>query len=119
MKYFLKNHFKSYRPAVKGILKTLRKQSNIWIDLIAAVGVVFLAFYLKVSKIEGAILILCIALVLSAELVNTAIEVSLNYLAKEHHVDVETAKDIAAGGVLVAAVGAAIIGLLIFLPYIL
>lgn len=81
--------------------------------------VILASFYFHVSRVEWLILILCIAFVISAELINTAIEISLDYLAKEHHVKVEAAKDIAAGGVLVTAIGAAIIGLIIFLPYLL
>lgn len=117
MKHFLKKHLKSYGPAADGIIKTLRTQSNIWIDLVIAVLVIAAAFYFQVSKVEWLILILCTVMVLSAELINTAIEISLDYLVKEHHVEVGAAKDIAAGGVLVVVIGAAIIGILIFGPH--
>lgn len=119
MPHRLIKHFHSYRFAITGIFKTLRIQSNIWIHLVAAVLVLMAAFWFRVTRTEVLVILLCIGMVISAELLNTAIEVSLNYLAKEHHVDVEAAKDIAAGGVLVASIIAAMIGLIVFLPYLL
>lgn len=118
MPHRLTRHFRSYRFAIAGIFKTLRTQSNIWIHLVAACLVLMAAFWFKITRSEVLVILLCIGLVITAELLNTAIEVSLNYLSKEHHVDVEAAKDIAAGGVLVASIIAVIVGLIVFLPYV-
>ena len=79
--------------------------------------VILVAYYFKVTKIEWLVLILTISAVLVVELVNTSIEVTLNYLTKEHNLDVKAAKDIAAGAVLVASIASVIIGLIVFVPY--
>ena len=78
---------------------------------------ILVAYYFKVTKIEWLVLILTISAVLVVELVNTSIEVTLNYLTKEHNLDVKAAKDIAAGAVLVASIASVIIGLIVFVPY--
>ncbi len=80
--------------------------------------VVLTGLYFNISRADWLILVLTIAGVLTAELINTSIEVTLNYLAKEHHLDVKAAKDIAAGAVLVTCIAAVIIGLIIFSHYI-
>lgn len=115
-RYFTK-HFSSYRFAVKGISHTLKSQSNIWVMMPAATLVLLLAWYFQVKTNEWLILILIITIVLSLELINTSIESVLNFLYKEHHEDIRVAKDVAAGAVLIAAVASAVIGLMIFWPY--
>lgn len=76
-----------------------------------------LAWYFQVKTNEWLVLILIITIVLSLELINTSIESVLNFLHKEHHEDIRVAKDVAAGAVLIAAVASAVIGLMIFWPY--
>lgn len=113
----INRHFRSYGFAINGIFKTLKRQSNIWIHLTAAFVVIVAGWHFRLTRIEWVLVIFAIGLVISAELLNTALEVTLNYLAKEHHLDVEAAKDIAAGAVLISSIAAAMIGGLIFLPH--
>lgn len=116
---FFKRRLNSFRFALNGLFATLRTQSNIWVQIPIGLAVLLAAFYFKVTRTEWLILVLTIAGVLTAELINTSTEVTLNYLSKEHHLDVKAAKDIAAGAVLIASIASVIIGLIIFLPYIL
>ena len=118
MKTLFESRLNSFHFALNGLFATLRTQSNIWVQTPIGVLVVLAGLYFNISRAEWLILVLTIAGVLTAELINTSIEVTLNYLAKEHHLDVKAAKDIAAGAVLVSCIASVVIGLLIFLPYI-
>lgn len=108
-------HFFSY--AWEGIRYALRHHRSFAIQVLVGFLVIGLGLILGVTKTEWLILLLVVFAVLVAELLNTAVETALDYVAKEHHVDVKVAKDVAAGGVLVTAIGAVVIGLIIFLPY--
>lgn len=114
---FLKKRILSFRWAFLGIADLLRHHHNAWIHLLAAVVVVGLGLVLGVSRLEWCILILCIAQVLALEAVNSAIEYLADRISTEQHPLLGKAKDIAAGAVLISAIGAAIIGVLIFVPY--
>ena len=107
---------RSFGYALCGIATTLRSGRNARIQLAIAVAVVVLAFFLRVSRGEWAVLIVTIGLVLAAEAINTAIEGVVDLLSPEHHARAKVAKDVAAGAVLVAAIAAAIVGLLILGP---
>lgn len=113
---FLRRHFYSFIFAINGLKKALSSWSNLWVELLAAILVFFFGIIFNIPKVEWLIVIWCIGLVISLELMNSAIEVVLDFLHKEHHEDIKKAKDIAAGAVLVAALTSAVIGLLIFGP---
>ncbi len=81
-------------------------------------AVLLLALILKVSSIDMAVLILTIAVVLGLELLNSQVEKTLDILKPEYDERVREIKDIAAAAVLIASIGSAVIGILIFLPYI-
>jgi len=89
------------------------------IHFIAALAVLFTALFLRVSPIEFALLALSILFVLFAELINTAVEAVVDLASPDFHPLAKTAKDTAAGAVLVAACGAGIMGYLILAKYIL
>ncbi len=78
-----------------------------------------LGIYFRINRYEMSILGMVILLVISSEMINTAIEEMVNLITSERKKEAKIAKDVAAGMVLVAAVGAAIIGSLIFTPYVL
>ncbi|MGI9950806.1 diacylglycerol kinase family protein [Moorellaceae bacterium AZ2] len=107
---------KKFRAAFTGLLFALRTQSNMAIHLSAAAAALGLAYYLQVRDWEWVALILTITLVLAAEIFNTALEAAVNLYSPQYHPLARVAKDVAAGAVLVAALGAVIVGLLIFLP---
>lgn len=107
---------RSFRNAGRGIGSLLARQRNARIHLVAAVAVVALGAVLRVSRFEWAVLILCIALVITAEALNTAVEELADALHPDEHPGIGRAKDVAAAGVLVAALLAAVVGALVFAP---
>jgi diacylglycerol kinase len=111
-----KKFIRSFKYARAGAEHALRTQRNIWIHLGIGLLVVGLAVGLKTDRIEMAVLILTIAFVIAAEMINTAIEEVVNLAKPEHHPLAALAKNVAAGAVLVAASGAVLVGLLIFVP---
>lgn len=110
----LQSLLNSFRCAVRGLLLCLKTQRNFRLELIIALWVTAGALALELSRVETAILLLCCALVLSAELLNTAVELAVDLCCQKPHPLAGAAKDAAAGGVLLAAFIAAVIGVLTF-----
>lgn len=113
-----RNNVLSFKYAMEGIWTALKEEPNLKFHFIIALVVVTLAVVLNVSEVEWLILILTMGLVVSLELTNTAIEELVNSFTENEHPAAKKAKDVAAGAVLVSSVTALIIGLFIFLPYI-
>ena len=109
---------KAFGYAVKGLAYVFRTQHAMWFHSFTASCVIAAGVYLHVSLADWRWLVLAITLVWTAEAMNTAIESVCDALHPEHHRLIGTAKDVAAGSVLVAALGAAIIGALVFVPYV-
>lgn len=103
--------------AYEGLIYVMRFHRSFRIQLAVGALVIAGAWYLRVHIQDWLVLIIAMVFVLVTELVNTAIETTLDYFAKEHHVDVKNAKDVAAGAVLVASLGSALLGILVFLRY--
>lgn len=93
-----------------------KSQSNARIELIIAGIVIITGFLLRISSAEWIIILLCIALVLSMEGINTSIEIFADKLHPEFDKEIGKAKDVAAGAVLITALITAIIGIIIFAP---
>ncbi|HTH30540.1 MAG TPA: diacylglycerol kinase family protein, partial [Lacibacter sp.] len=89
---------------------------NMRIHVAEAVLACIAGFYFNLSAVEWTIIILCIVLVISFELINTAIEELCNMIHPEQHPVIKKIKDISAGAVLLAATGSVIAALIIFLP---
>lgn len=109
---------KSFGYALSGLGFMLRSQHNAWIHLVATAAVVAAGLALQISAQDWRWIVVAIAMVWVAEIVNTAFEHLCNVVQPEFHVSVKTAKDVAAGAVLIAAIGAAIIGVMVFWPYV-
>jgi len=109
---------RSFRYAANGIVLMLRTQHNAWVHAVATVVVVIAGWRLGVSASDWRWLVFAIAMVLAAEGFNTAIESVCDLVSPDYHALVEKAKDVAAGAVLVCAIGAALIGALTFWPYV-
>jgi diacylglycerol kinase len=107
---------RSFSHALAGISHGLRTQANLRIHFAAAIGVTFAGLLLQISTLEWAILVVTITIVMSAELLNTAIEAAVDRVGSESHPLSKVAKDAAAGAVLIGAIGSVIVGLLIFGP---
>lgn len=106
----------SFSFAFKGISHALKNELNIKIHGVAAAVVVLLGFWLHLSRLEWVVILLTIGAVISLELVNTAVERTVDLVTKEYHPLAKQAKDLAAGAVLFFAFIAVIIGTIIFLP---
>ena len=104
----------SFKYAIEGIISSFKTERNIKIHISAMIIVIICGILLKLDKIEWCIIIIAIVTVISAELFNTAIETVVDMISPEKNEKAKLAKDIAAGGVLVIAIGSAIIGLIIF-----
>ncbi len=115
----LQKRIKSFGYAFKGIASLFTSQPNARIHAIVLSLVVMAGFYFKVDKTEWLTIVLISALVLSAEAMNTAVEFVVDLVSPDYHPLAGKAKDVAAAAVLLAAFGAVIIGLIIFLPKIL
>ena len=114
-----RNIFESFRCAFKGLLYVLKTQRNMRIHIYMATAVILAGVILGLTAIEVAILCCVISFVLIAEVVNTTLEVNLDFLnGKKMHPTVKTIKDILSGVVLIASVNAVIVGSVIFLPYV-
>lgn len=107
--------FHSFGFAMQGI-KTAMREQNIRFHMLSALIVIIAGLWTGVSTVEWLILIVVIALVIGAELINTAIEHVVNLASPAIHPLAKDAKDVAAGAVLVFACMSVIIGLLIFIP---
>jgi len=106
--------FKSFGYALKGMLIAIREEQNMRIHLVAIAVVTIAGIYLGLNAIEWAIIGLTIGLVISLEMVNSAIESIVDHLSPEFHKEAGKIKDLAAGAVLVAAIVATVIAVYIF-----
>ncbi len=107
----------SLRYALIGLWYILKSERNARIHLLAAGAVFSLGLFLGLSNAELAAIFFAILLVFLAEIMNTAIEKTLDLIDSKRRPEIKLIKDMAAGAVLVAAVGATIIGTAIFYPY--
>ncbi|MFR3060694.1 MAG: diacylglycerol kinase family protein [Holdemanella porci] len=107
---------KSFGYAFEGIFTCIRKERNMKIHCIMAVLVVIAGIILKLSPVEWCICLGLFGLVMALELVNTAVESVVDLVTSEYKPLAKIAKDTAAGAVLIAAIMAAIAGLIIFVP---
>lgn len=104
----------SFNYAVSGIITSIKTERNMLIHYIIAILVLGLSLFFDFSRIEFLILLFATTLVVVAELINTAIEKTIDLVVKDYHPMAKVAKDIAAGAVLIAALNAIIVGYLLF-----
>ncbi|HSO93826.1 MAG TPA: diacylglycerol kinase family protein [Candidatus Dormibacteraeota bacterium] len=109
----------SFRHAGQGLSWAVSSQANLRFHLVAAAAVLLAALLFHFTAIEFVGLVLCFAVVIAAELFNTSLEVLIDYAWPERHPMIGRAKDVAAAAVLMAAIGTALVGLLLFARHIL
>ena len=107
---------KSFTHAGRGIKIFIKTTHNAWIHIIVAVIVVILGFRFGLSEAEWGLIVFAIGMVMTAEALNTAIEIDIDLTSPEYHPYARNTKDVAAGAVLIATLTAIAIGLIIFLP---
>ena len=117
--FSLSGRLRSFKYAFAGIAVMLKTQHNAWIHLVATVCTVVCGVYLGFSTAEWCWIVLAILAVWTAEALNTAFEFLADVASPEFHPLVKKSKDVAAGAVLISAIGAVVIGALIVVPHIL
>ncbi|TAN18448.1 MAG: diacylglycerol kinase family protein [Chitinophagaceae bacterium] len=115
-KFSVKARIESFVYAFAGLKRFFLTEHNVWIHSVAALLAIILSFLLKISALEWVGVLFAIGLVLCAEAFNTCIEKMMDKLWPQQDETVKYVKDLAAGAVLIAAIVAAIIGIIIFLP---
>lgn len=106
----------SFKYAVEGFTSSFKTERNMKIHIIIMMLVIMAGILLKINKYEWIICIICFSIVIGGELFNTAIETVVDMVMPHKDEKAKLAKDISASGVLVLAIGTAIIGLMIFVP---
>lgn len=114
--FSIKARLKSFAYAFNGIIALIKNEHNARIHLFATICVIPAGFFFHLSAGEWIAVIFAIGFVFSAEAVNSAIEYLADFVSPGRHELIRLAKDIAAAAVLFAAITAAIVGLIIFLP---
>jgi diacylglycerol kinase (ATP) len=113
----IKKRLASFKYACNGLAYVLKTQHNAWLHVAIALAVITSATYLNITVRDWCWLIVAITLVWFAETINTAFEYVCDVVSPQYHVSVQAAKDIAAGAVLICAAGAALLGAMVFWPY--
>lgn len=109
-----RNLIDSFNYAIEGILHVFKTQRNMKIHFAIAMAVLFFCLFLDLTRVEFVIILFTISLVLIAEMINTAIETTIDMLVKNYNPMAKIAKNVAAGAVLIAAVNSVLVAYLIF-----
>lgn len=112
----MKARLKSFGYAMNGIREVIKSEMNMRIHLAASLLVIIMGLIFSINWIEWIFIIICIALVLSAEIANTVVEKYLNAIHPEFNPKIGLIKDMAAAAVLILALSSFSIGMIIFLP---
>jgi len=112
----MKKRIKSFKYAIRGIQDVISGEMNMRIHLFIAVLVVIFGLVFNISNVEWLVCVMCFAVVMTAEMINTAIETVVDLVRPSKHELARKAKDVAAGAVLLSAFFSAIAGLMIFVP---
>ncbi|MET3208887.1 UNVERIFIED_CONTAM: undecaprenol kinase [Paenibacillus sp. PvR008] len=104
----------TFRYAAEGVMYALRTQINMRIHVVMAFLVIAAGLSLRISRLDWLFVSVAIAMVVVAELINTAVEAAIDLISPDIHPLAKAAKDTAAGAVLLAAVFAVIIGIFVF-----
>ncbi len=113
---FLKSRANSFRCAFSGWWYVIRTQRNAWIHALVSALVIAICLWLRLKPHDWALIIIAIAMVWTAEFINTALEAVVDLASPQDHVLARVGKDVGAAAVLIAAASAALIGLLIIGP---
>jgi len=116
IKSFFLSRITAIGHALRGWQYVLKTQHNAWIHSSVATLVILMGFWLKIPARDWAVLVLAIAMVFTAEFINTAIEAVVDLASPKKHPLAKVGKDVGAGAVLVAALAGVLIGLLILGP---
>jgi diacylglycerol kinase len=116
LKQFITSRIAAFGHAFRGWSYVLQTQHNAWIHSLVATLVILVGLWLGLPTRDWAVLVLAIAMVFTAEFINTSIEAVVDLASPVHHPLAKVGKDVGAGAVLVSALAAVLIGLLILGP---
>ena len=105
---------KAFNAAIEGILYTFKSERNMKIHYCLAVAVLIISLFFDLTKVEMLLLTFAISLVVISEMFNTAIEKSIDMITEEYNPLAKIAKDVAAGGVLIATLNSVVVGYILF-----
>ena len=113
---FLRLRLNSFGPALEGWWYVLRTQQNAWIHTVFSVAAFLLSWWLQIERRDWVLILLTVGLVWMAEFINTALEAVVDLASPQNHPLAKVGKDIGAAAVLIAAIGAVLVGLLVLGP---
>jgi diacylglycerol kinase (ATP) len=113
----LRKWLKSTNFAIEGVLHGAKTQRHLRYHFFSTAFILFLSFLLGVTRMEFIAISLAVMMVITAEMLNSAVEVVVDIVSPEYSEKARVAKDIAAGAVLISAFGAAVLGYIIIFPY--
>jgi diacylglycerol kinase len=116
MREFIRSRILSFRYAFTGWWYVIRTQRNAWIHAVFSITVLLLCLWLGLSRMEWALIIVAIAMVWTAEFINTSMEAMIDLASPDQHQLAKISKDVGAAAVLIASVSSALIGLLVMGP---
>lgn len=119
MDKLIRRHTISFKNAFAGLLWAVKTQPNFRIHIALSIGALVLGSLLSISYIEMVIIIFTIILGLTCEMINTSIEAMTDLITQENRENARIAKDVAAGMMLVTALGAVAVAIFIFVPHVL
>ena len=109
-----KGFFSSLKNSLNGIKSALKSEKNLKIQITIAIIVIILIFVFKIELVKAMFVYISIFFVIVSEIINTAIEKTVDLVTEEYNEKAKLAKDIAAGGVLISAINSVVIGILVF-----
>lgn len=112
----IERYQKSFKHAIDGIVYAMEVEHNMLIIMLATVVTLFLGYFLEVTTVEIVIIIFCISLVMACEMINTAIEATVDLITLKENDLAKIAKDTASSATLILSFMSLIIGLIIFVP---
>lgn len=116
IKSYLQKRIKSFGYAFKGIATLFKTEAHAQVHLVALIVISLMGFWLSLNPTEWCLILICIALVLCAEAINTALEALTDLVSPDPHPLAGKAKDIAAGAVLLSVIFCGVVWGIIFLP---
>lgn len=115
-KFSIKKRIKSLSYAFAGLKVLFREEHNSWIHAVAAVLAVAMGFLFRISPMEWIAVVIVIGMVFAAEIINSSIERTADFVKAERDDRKRDIKDLGAAAVLVCAIAAAVVGIIIFIP---
>ena len=115
-KFSIKKRIKSFTYAFAGLKVLFREEHNSWIHATAAVLAIVMGFFFRISPMEWIAVVIVIGMVFSAEIINSSLERTADFVKAERDDRKRDIKDLGAAAVLGCAIAAAVVGLIIFLP---